>query len=374
MRACRVFIVASHPLFAQGVEELLGGQPGLQVVGRGAAALNVLDTIHNARPDVVILDADSDAQTTLLPTLLRENLGIKVLGLNLEDNRIDIYYQQQVVGTDVRDLVTAIRSPLEWKGGPGGLRILAIVQGEYGRRIVDNVQRHGPPAWVMEMWPAATALPSMIEDPLEFLPPSLPRADLILSLGESVAVAQLLSGIVQLTGARSVIVAVENYNWLPHGLMNQVRSWLADEGVTAVFPKPLCSLTETSYNIDQLRIKYKDRRIAEFARHFGQPKFEVKVDPNSPVIQSVQATRDTGCGCGRHVATNLQGVPLDQAIAKTGILHHHYPCLASMTMDPDYNDGLMNVSGHIAQRAIREQIEAVSSFESIVPETQWSGM
>ncbi len=358
MRACRVFIVASHPLFAQGVEGLLKGQAGLQVVGRGAADLSVLDDIHQARPDVVILDADSDAQSSLLPTLLRENLGVKVISLNLEDNRIDIHYQQQIVGTDVRDLVTAVRSPLEWHGGPGGLRILAIVQGEYGRRIVDNVRTHGPSNWVVELWPAATSLPSLIDDPLEFLPSSLPRADLLLSLGESAAVAQLLPDLSQLTGAHSVIVAVENHNWLPSGLMNQVRSWLTDLGVVAVFPKPLCSLTENSYNNGGQSVAYQDKYIAEFAHHFGRPQFQVELDEHKLVIQSVELVRDTGCGCGRHVAKNLKGVSVDEATAKTNILHHHYPCLASMTMDPDYNDGLMNVSGQIAQEAIREQIEA----------------
>jgi hypothetical protein len=63
----------------------------------GAAELGVVDTIRRLRPDVVVLDADSDVQNALLPVLLRENLGVKLVGLTLEDNRIDIYYQHQII-------------------------------------------------------------------------------------------------------------------------------------------------------------------------------------------------------------------------------------------------------------------------------------
>ena len=39
MYPTRVFILASRPLFAQGVESLLSGQPGIKVIGVGIAIL-----------------------------------------------------------------------------------------------------------------------------------------------------------------------------------------------------------------------------------------------------------------------------------------------------------------------------------------------
>jgi hypothetical protein len=356
-RVCRVFIVASHPLFAQGVQSLLDGQPGLAVVGMDTADLDVIDKIRQLRPDVVVLDADSDAQMTLLPTLLRENLGVKLVGLTLEDNRIDIYYQQQFVGTDVADLVEAVRAPLSWQAGPGGMHILAIVQGEYGRRKVKNIRKHGPKDWVIETWPPPVSLPPTIEDPTEYLPSSLPRADLILCLAAQPGVVQLLPEIARLTGASGVIVAVDDHAALPPGLLNQVGAWLHDIGVTAVFPKPLCSLTRKTYNLGPKISTYFDGPISEFAHYFGRPMFQIQVDPEKEVIRGVKVLRDSLCGCARYVAAHLVGVPVEEAESKAGILHHHYPCLASMSMDPDYGDGLLNVSGEILRREVRGQLE-----------------
>jgi hypothetical protein len=356
-RACRVFIVASHPLFAQGVESLLHGQPGLAVVGMGAAELGVVEKIRELRPDVVILDADSDGQTTLLPVLLRENLGVKLVGLTLEDNRIDVYYQHQIIGTDVGDLIEAVRAPLTWRGGFGGMRLLAVIQGEYGRRKVRNIREHGPKEWAVEMWPAPVSLPPTIDDPTDYLPSSLPRADLILCLTHQRGVVQLLPEIARMTGAEGVIVAVDDQAALPPGLLNQVHAWLNEIGVTAVFPKPVCSLTRKTYNVGHKISTYFDGPIAEFVHYFGKPMFRIQVDTDKYLISEVKVLRDSLCGCARHVAESLVGVPLDEAEQKASILHHHYPCLASMSMDPDYRDGLLNVSGNIVRQEVRGQIE-----------------
>jgi hypothetical protein len=356
-RACRVFIVASHPLFAQGVESLLHGQSGLAVVGMGAAELSVIDKIRALRPDVVILDADSDAQMTLLPALLRENLGVKLVGLTLEDNRIDVYYQHQIIGTDVGDLVEAVRAPLTWRGGWDGMRILAVVQGEYGRRKVRNIRENGPKEWAVEMWPLPQSLPVTIDDPTEYLPSSLPRADLILYLADASGGVQLLPDVAQMTGAGGVIVAVDDHAALPPGLLNQVRTWLNDIGVTAVFPKPLCSLTRKTYNVGPKISTYFDGPIAEFVHYFGRPMFRIQVDPDKGVVSDAKVLRDALCGCAGYVAKHLVGVPVEEAEQKAAILHHHFPCLASMSLDPDYRDGLMNVSGNILRQEVRGQIE-----------------
>ena len=123
------------------------------------------------------------------------------------------------------------------------MRILAIISGEYGSRHVDNIRAHGPQHWQIEVWKAPAFLPPVIDEPGEFLPPSLPQADLILSFAEHPGVAELLPEIVRMTGARAVLVAVDNEQWLPPGLARQLREWLGEMGVTCVAPKPLCTLS-----------------------------------------------------------------------------------------------------------------------------------
>ena len=44
------------------------------------------------------------------------------------------------------------------------------------------------------------------------------------------------------------------------------------------------------------------------------------------------------------------GVSVDEAEFQAGMLHHQYPCLAGMVKDPDFNDTLMHVSGHMPTR------------------------
>jgi len=238
------------------------------------------------------------------------------------------------------------------------MRILAIISGEYGQRHVDNIRAHGPSDWVVEVWKAPAVLPPVIDYPGDYLPDGLPPADLILSFGEHPGVAELLPDIAKMTGAQAVIAAVDNEAWLPRGLARQLRGWLEDIGVVGVTPKPLCSLTETHYSIGRRqRIEYDSPLIAEFARHFGMPNLRVTVDPESRLITSAEVLRDAACGCARYVAERLVGISADDAEEKAGLLHHHYPCLASMGKDTDYDDTLMHISGNLLKSNIRPQVK-----------------
>jgi hypothetical protein len=250
------------------------------------------------------------------------------------------------------------------------MKILAIISGEYGQRHVDNLRRHGPPGWSIQVWRAPAVLPPIVDYPEDYVPEDLPPADLILSFAEHRGVAELLPDVARVTGARSVIAAVDNESWLPRGLARQLRGWLADRGVACVTPKPLCSLTETSYTIRrgrQGRIEYDDPLIAEFARRFGRPDLRVEVDPETRTIRSVEVARDAVCGCARYVAERLAGVPVDAAEQEAGMLHHHFPCLASMGIDADYGDTLMHVSGHLLRDNVGDQLRPFKETQYIAP-------
>jgi hypothetical protein len=241
------------------------------------------------------------------------------------------------------------------------MHILIIVQGEYGRRIAANIQQCGPAHWVTVIWQAPAVLPPVIDYPEEYLPKEMPAADLILSLGEHPGVVELLPDLAQLCGAQAVIAPIDNVAWLPPGLMRQVEGWLMDLGVDVVFPKPFCSLSETTYNLHRRQVVYQNPFIAEFARHFGQPTFQVTYDQGRAAIAAVHVVRDAACGCAHYVAEHLArdgvGISADEAEHAVGLLHHHYPCLASMGIDPDYNDTLMHVSGNLLKEAISAQMK-----------------
>jgi hypothetical protein len=130
----------------------------------------------------------------------------------------------------------------------------------------------------------------------------------------------------------------------------------------------LCSLTEQDYLITRRqRLSYQSPQIAEFARYFGRPSFRITVDPQTRLIVDVAVQRDATCGCARFVAQRLVGVSVDEAQEKAGLLHHHYPCLASMGIDVDFDDTLMHVSGNIFKDEIGEQVKPYRKIQYIVP-------
>ncbi|MEA2007647.1 MAG: DUF166 family protein [Chloroflexota bacterium] len=241
------------------------------------------------------------------------------------------------------------------------MRILAIVSGEYGQRNVRNIRANGPKEWEIETWQAPPALPPVIDYPEEHLPESFPPAELILSFAEIKGVAELLPDIAKMTGAKAVVVSVDYETWLPLGLASQLRGWLGELGVVCATPRPLCSLTQNDYGITRSRkdrIEFESPEIAEFARYFGQPDLEVEVDPEERTIVSITVKRDAVCGNASHVAQEIIGVSVDDVEKATGLIHHHYPCLASMTKLNDFNhDTLMHESGNILKDNITRQIK-----------------
>ncbi len=249
------------------------------------------------------------------------------------------------------------------------MRLLAIVSGEYGQRHVKNIRTHGPQDWSIEVWQAPAILPPVIDYPEDYLPEKFPPADLVLSFAEHKGVAELLPEVASMTGAKGVIVAVDNEAWLPRGLARQLHGWLAALSVDCATPKPLCSLTETDYKVTRRqRETYDNPLIAEFARHFGQPDLKVTVDPQTHTIAAAEVQRDAVCGCARYVAQGLIGLSVDEAEEKAGLLHHHYPCLASMVKLPDYNhDTLMHESGHLLQDNISAQLKPFKRVQYIAP-------
>jgi hypothetical protein len=191
----------------------------------------------------------------------------------------------------------------------------------------------------------------------------------VLSFAEHRGVAELLPDIAQMTGTQAVIAAIDNEAWLPRGLARQLRGWLEDMGVVCVTPKPLCSLTEHHYDVSrQTHLEYDHPLIRAFAQHFGRPKLQLTIDPDSRRIIAAEVERDAVCGCARHVAQGLVGTLVDEAEEKAGLLHHHYPCQASMGIDRDYSDTLMHVSGNLLRDNIAAQVKPYKSVRYLVPD------
>jgi hypothetical protein len=230
------------------------------------------------------------------------------------------------------------------------MKLLALVQGNYGRRMAEAWHAHGPAEWEIAILEITSALPTMMEDPAQFLPPDIPKADLVISLGEHPGVAELLPAIVKAAGARAVIAPVDNRAWLPPGLAKQVERVLQKMGVAVLFPVTFCALKEGDA---------QDPLIEEFVRAFGNPEIEIAVEAER--VKEVRVIRSAPCGSTYFVAEALQGTKTQDAEEKSGILHHNYPCLATMNVDWQFHDTLMHRAGYFTKQAVNRALKKTTT-------------
>ncbi len=227
------------------------------------------------------------------------------------------------------------------------MRILIAIQGHYGQRIADNIRNCGPAGWKVYSFTFPQDLPAIVDDAGEFLPKELPAADLLISLGEHPAVAQMIPDMVKKSEAKAVIAPADNRIWLPPGLAKQIKRKMDSMGVDMVYPVPFCTLSE------------KDSRnpfILEFAKYFGKPELDIELDADK--LKRVAVVRGTPCGCTPYVAGGLIGIWERDAVEKAGLLHHQYPCLSTMVMDQEFEDTLMHRAGLMTKLATEKAIKS----------------
>ena len=226
------------------------------------------------------------------------------------------------------------------------MRIVAIIQGKFGQRFVDHLQKAAPEPWQTVGYDYKGNLPAVIDNPQEILPKDLPEADLLLYLGQNNKLAELIADIAAECKVKAVIAPVDNRALLPTGLANQTKRQLSKMGIDTVSPDPFCALTEEDS---------ENPIIKEFARYFGKPKLEVGLSEGQ--IDRVSLIREAPCGNTHYVAERLSGVNIKDALERAGQLHREHPCMASMNMDREIGDTLMKKAGALLEKAVAEAME-----------------
>lgn len=227
------------------------------------------------------------------------------------------------------------------------MRVLAIIQGEFGSRKVRNIREHAPGDWGVEALVLQESLPLVLDDPEEYLPAVMEEAELVLALGESPSAMQLVPEVVRKAGAKAVIVPIDDRAWLPPGLERQLKKELAALGVGHAFPAPFCALRGSRNEV-----------IKNFARYFGTPRLETQAEDG--VIRKVKVVRDAPCGNTRYAAEKLVGRRVEAAPMLAQQYHHQYPCLASSIKDKNAHDNMMNRAGRILEKEIRRSLRSTS--------------
>jgi hypothetical protein len=197
--------------------------------------------------------------------------------------------------------------------------------------------------------PKPSDLPAFIDRPREYMPKSIPKADLCVASGLHKDLLLELPFQIERAGVKGLIVPIEDFNEAPSGLRKQLEEYCLELGLEYAFPKPFCSLEQDDEK------PLVSRFVAELC--VGRPRIEVSTSRRGghEVVESTVVRRSAPCGSTWYVARKLIGVEtrrdvLYDVIAKA---HHSYPCTATMNVDPEAKEPILHIGGYI----IREEVE-----------------
>lgn len=93
------YMLSNHPLFCEGVATLLRQESAMEFVGRESDAERAVEQIRDLRPDVVIIDTSNTfaKPCSIVAKIFDEKLGARIVGLNLNDNTMCIYREEEKV-------------------------------------------------------------------------------------------------------------------------------------------------------------------------------------------------------------------------------------------------------------------------------------
>ncbi|MCL4498854.1 MAG: hypothetical protein M1548_06855 [Actinobacteria bacterium] len=183
---------------------------------------------------------------------------------------------------------------------------------------------------------------TFVDDAASYLPAELLPHDVAIAINIHQDLLLELPKLAKAAGAQALIVPVEDPDWLDRWIKDELASACENLGLEFAAPKPFCALEEGEGEVI-------DRFINEF--QIGKPKLKLKVEHG--VVQAARVLRSAPCGDTYFVAHNIVGIPIgEELIKKSSKFWHSYPCIASMKMDPDFNDTILHRAGHILYEAV----------------------
>ena len=192
--------------------------------------------------------------------------------------------------------------------------------------------------------------PAFLDDPDEFLPESMPQnTDIVIAINIHQDILSALPEFLDRHKIPSLMVPIENGDWVPMGLQKQVEEDLNEYKIQSAFPRPYCSLKPNGQPI-----------IDEFISYFkmGYPIVDITVT-NGKIANGI-VQRTSPCGCMFYLNRELirynspVDVVLKEVISKG---HHSYPCNANMSTDIALNEAPLHIAGYIHREVVYKGIQ-----------------
>jgi len=217
------------------------------------------------------------------------------------------------------------------------------VGGRYFERVYAHLSGVAPGE--VDAYQVPRSLPPVLDDAAEYLPAELGAGEAIIAINIHPELLLEIPNMVRGGSVRALIAPIEDPNWIKPGLERQVTQACARAEMESAFPKPFCSLEPST------------PALVEFCEQFGvgSPKLRLRVEGGR--VAAADVVRGSPCGLTHFVAGKLVGLPADESLAEqAGQLHHGYPCLASMAMDPALGDTIMHKSLFLLRDAVAEAL------------------
>jgi hypothetical protein len=197
--------------------------------------------------------------------------------------------------------------------------------------------------------PDASELPVFIDNPEEYMPKKMPKADICLASGLHKDLLLELPQHIKNAKIKALIAPIEDWQEVPTGIKKQLEEKCRELELECAFPKPFCTL-------EPEKDKPTIERFIEETK-VGRPLLDISTMRigKDEVIEYVAVRRSAPCGSTWYIARKLAGVStkkeaLHDAIAKA---HHSYPCTATMVKDPETKEPILHIGGF----TIREEVE-----------------
>lgn len=106
-----VYIISRHPIFGEGIEEMLRRREGVEILGVEQEISKSIDQIVELHPEIVLIDCndDQDEISAAMMQILRKGVEAKIIGLDIQSNSFYVYMREQHEVRKFDDLLDEIR-------------------------------------------------------------------------------------------------------------------------------------------------------------------------------------------------------------------------------------------------------------------------
>ncbi len=207
--------------------------------------------------------------------------------------------------------------------------IVVFQQHGSGEKKVQGIREHALDVIRLEVISIDVFLPPIVEDPEEYLPPSI-DADLVLDYLRHPDLSQELC---LRCSALGIPVVASGKKWRVEGVFT---------------PPTCCGLS-------------RNDRLGAYGERFGAPELAVEV--RNGIISAVQVIRSAPCGATYDAGERILGWPFEDATVRIG-LETQFFCYADPSgWDPMYGKSPVHFAGDVHKAALRRAGESRGKCE-----------